>query len=90
MGQRKFYVHRLVVHAKTGFSLDARTWQTEHLAGTELYEADLGAGWCLGTWDGLTLQEWDADVEDWEPTPGELRTSARQQLARYRRGSMWA
>ena len=80
----------MVVHAQTGNSLNARTWQTEHLAGTELYEADLAAGWCLGTWDGLAVQFWDVDAAEWEPPPDEFRFAARQQLARYRHGSMWA
>ena len=82
-------MHRLVVHAKTGYSLSADWWRTEHLAGTEIWEADVEAGWCLGTWDALTAQLWDAAIDDWEEPPAELKTAARRQLRLYRRGSYW-
>ena len=88
-GGRLWYVHRLVVHAKTGYGLTADWWQTEHLAGTVLWEADAEAGWCLGTWDALAVQVWDETAEDWEPVPQELKRIALEQLRRYRRGNYW-
>ena len=83
------YVHRLVVHAKTGYSLRADWWRTEHLAGTELWEAGVEAGWCLGTWDALVGQVWDAADDDWENPPAELKNAARTQLRMYRHGDYW-
>jgi hypothetical protein len=88
LGGHRYYVHRLVVHAKTGHHpLDTRRWQCDHAAGTVVWQADGEAGWCLGTWRHLAPQMWVDG--DWEGVPLARKHRALTLLRRYRQGSMF-
>ena len=88
LGGRRYYVHRLVVHAKTGLHpLDTRRWQCDHLAGTVVWQADGEAGWCLGTWEHLAPQMWVDG--DWAGMPLGRKHRALELLRRYRQGNMF-
>ena len=90
-GTKRWYAHRLAVHAKTGARLQAQatSWQSEHLAGADFAVNDADAGWCLCTFDGLDAQKWDTVSESWADVAPELKQAAREQLHRYRHGSMY-
>ena len=88
-GGQKWYVHRFVVHAQFGAPLQSEWWRSEHLAGTNENISDPEAGWCLGTWDGLTIQRWDVANCRWQRISHRRKQRALGRLRRYRRGEMW-